>query len=371
VEDSPVATRSKQKNASTAWSMISLEDDERQYAGNLGYEDDLRRVYRFNSHVPNHTRVKRGDLVLLRNKTRLLGVARIDALDSREDTTVMLRCPECRSVAKPRRKMSPKYRCKLAHEFETPIRIEAPVRVFEARYASTYIEIDDSIPVSLLKAAAPRANDQMSIEEVDITKLERALIKSNPKCAELLAVFAQSDSVGEHEAEATDEPFPSMHVRPEDALEPGYLPTMLDTRRAVMRTILARRGQRKFRDALIRRYGARCVVTGCPVMHLLEAAHISPFRDDNDNHPENGLLLRADIHTLFDLHWLAIEPGSLRVHIAPILRALAPYAELNGAQLLLPDEARPADEALRLSMQAFLTEFRSDSDERARQSTSS
>src|SRR5271155_3471993 len=41
---------------------------------------------------------------------------------------------------------------------------------------------------------------------------------------------------------------------------------------------------------------------------LLEAAHISPYRGLQSNHPQNGLLLRADLHSLFDLGMLAVDP---------------------------------------------------------------
>ena len=62
-------------------------------------------------------------------------------------------------------------------------------------------------------------------------------------------------------------------------------------------------------------YGDQCMVTGCKIVDILEAAHISPYRGECDNDVENGLLLRADIHTLFDLNLLGIEPKSLIVHI--------------------------------------------------------
>jgi putative restriction endonuclease len=88
----------------------------------------------------------------------------------------------------------------------------------------------------------------------------------------------------------------------------NYAPRTGDQRRVTARQIRERRGQRAFRDALRRRYGGRCAVTGCTVLDLLEAAHIKPYRGDRDNNPQNGLLLRADIHTLFDLDLLGIEP---------------------------------------------------------------
>jgi HNH endonuclease len=42
---------------------------------------------------------------------------------------------------------------------------------------------------------------------------------------------------------------------------------------------------------------------------------IRPYRGDHDNDPKNGLLLRTDLHTLFDLNLLGIKPDTLTVII--------------------------------------------------------
>ena len=62
--------------------------------------------------------------------------------------------------------------------------------------------------------------------------------------------------------------------------------------------IIRRRGQPKFRKALLRIYGGRCAITGCSVEAALEAAHVTPYRGERTNVPANGILLRSDIHTL-------------------------------------------------------------------------
>jgi putative restriction endonuclease len=73
-------------------------------------------------------------------------------------------------------------------------------------------------------------------------------------------------------------------------------------------------------------------VTGCDISQIIEAAHILPYRGEEYNHPSNGLLLRADIHTLFDLNMLWIEPSKFKVVLHP--EALkGEYAALNGKRL--------------------------------------
>ena len=75
----------------------------------------------------------------------------------------------------------------------------------------------------------------------------------------------------------------------------------------VLREILARQGQPRFRNNLLEAYDATCCVTKSKVVELLEAAHIDPHSDGGDYSLENGLLLRSDIHTLFDQYLLAFD----------------------------------------------------------------
>jgi len=133
----------------------------------------------------------------------------------------------------------------------------------------------------------------------------------------------------------------------------GYSPQAGDRREVVERQIRERRGQPQFRDALCKRYGNRCLVTGSEVLAVLEAAHIKPYRGEDDNHPENGLLLRADIHTLFDLDLLGIEPEQLRVELHPDLAKDREYGSLTGRTLGCARDQRPSREALQLRYAQF------------------
>ncbi|GGO65212.1 HNH endonuclease [Bowmanella pacifica] len=70
-----------------------------------------------------------------------------------------------------------------------------------------------------------------------------------------------------------------------------------------------RKKQNKFRESILRAYGGQCMVTGCTVIVVLEAAHIIPFSESPDNSLDNGLVLRADIHKLFDSNLIRITSG--------------------------------------------------------------
>jgi hypothetical protein len=99
-----------------------------------------------------------------------------------------------------------------------------------------------------------------------------------------------------------------------------------------LRSIRKRRGAPRFRRGLLRLYGQRCAITGEGPVDVLEAAHIEPHAVRGRNSADNGLLLRADIHTLFDLGLLKVEPNSMSVQIHPKLRSTY-YESLHGTIL--------------------------------------
>ncbi|WP_285789593.1 HNH endonuclease [Micromonospora sp. NBRC 101691] len=128
-----------------------------------------------------------------------------------------------------------------------------------------------------------------------------------------------------------------------------------DARLRIARQIVARRGQRAFRAALMQAYGGRCAISGTNAEAALEAAHLLPYRGKESNVLQNGLLLRADIHTLFDLRLLAIEPASRCVRVSQQL-AKTSYRELEGVRLAEPaaQNQRPAIAVLETIWRPFL-----------------
>ena len=125
-------------------------------------------------------------------------------------------------------------------------------------------------------------------------------------------------------------------IESEQADDPGFDPDNVhDERERAIRAIRLRRGQPAFRVALLEAYGSRCAITGCAVKDVLEAAHIAPYRGSLTNHSSNGLLLRTDLHTLFDCGLVAIEPNTRTVVIAKALEGSC-YANIAGKSLRPP-----------------------------------
>lgn len=129
-------------------------------------------------------------------------------------------------------------------------------------------------------------------------------------------------------------------------LPSAFDPAMIeDGRERVAREIAIRRGQAVFRRQLLEAYGC-CAMTGCCVEAALEAAHIVPYQGPGTNHPSNGLILRADLHTLFDLGLLAVDHETLAILVASRLDGTE-YEVLRGQVLrLAPGRTSPSKEAL-------------------------
>ncbi|HSD61518.1 MAG TPA: HNH endonuclease, partial [Burkholderiales bacterium] len=81
----------------------------------------------------------------------------------------------------------------------------------------------------------------------------------------------------------------------------------------------ARLGQGAFRVLVTDAYHRRCAVTGEKTLPVLQAAHIRPFAENGPNTVDNGLLLRSDLHTLFDLGYLTVT-DEYRVEVSQQIR---------------------------------------------------
>lgn len=77
----------------------------------------------------------------------------------------------------------------------------------------------------------------------------------------------------------------------------------------------ARLGQGTFRILVTEAYRRRCAITGQHTLPVLQAAHIKPYSQTGPNNVSNGLLLRSDLHILFDQGYLTIT-GDFHVEVS-------------------------------------------------------
>ena len=109
-----------------------------------------------------------------------------------------------------------------------------------------------------------------------------------------------------------------------------------DERLRTLKSIVARRGQQKFRNSLLKQYENKCAISSCEIVAILDAAHVRPYRGDFTNSLNNGLILRTDLHTLFDLDLLGVDPETLEVHISESIDDQN-YQKFEGVKLRSPN----------------------------------
>jgi putative restriction endonuclease len=116
-------------------------------------------------------------------------------------------------------------------------------------------------------------------------------------------------------------------------------------------TVLTRLGQSAFRVIVTDMYKRQCAVTNSHVLHVLDAAHIRPYAQGGNHLPNNGLLLRQDVHTLFDRGYLTVT----RDYHVEVSRRLKDefdngkeYYALQDRNIVLPESPifRPSEEQL-------------------------
>ncbi|MGJ5819934.1 HNH endonuclease [Paludibaculum fermentans] len=84
--------------------------------------------------------------------------------------------------------------------------------------------------------------------------------------------------------------------------------------------VTPRLGQGAFRVMVTDIYQRRCAMTGERTLPVLEAAHIKPYAEGGVHELRNGLLLRSDLHKLFDAGYLTVDPDERRILVSRRIR---------------------------------------------------
>lgn len=120
-----------------------------------------------------------------------------------------------------------------------------------------------------------------------------------------------------------------------------------------------RLGQGAFRMLVTDSYDRRCAVTRERTLPVLDAAHIIPYGEGGSHDPANGILLRRDIHSLFDRGYVTVTPD-LRFEVSRRIREDyengRDYYALHGREVAAPSspDHRPDPAALRWHNDRFL-----------------
>ncbi len=133
---------------------------------------------------------------------------------------------------------------------------------------------------------------------------------------------------------------------------PEVLEDSSERRFGAPQIVLPRLGQGSFRIVVTDAYRRRCAVTGSPVLHVLEAAHVKPYARGGTHEVSNGVLLRQDYHTLLDHGYITVTTD-FKIEVSRRIREEfdngKEYYAVHGKELVLPSrpEFRPDPGALR------------------------
>lgn len=321
-----------------AW-ILKSKGDESAFGGNEGYDDVVGTTYIYDTTVKNHDKISEGDIIIVAGKKYIEGFGRIEKIEIKPNISKLrFRCPVCNTQEHYERKnISPKFKCRIKHEFDSLIQEEVMVNQFSAMYKGNYIPCSPKSSVNLLNDYYVKRNFYYSIQPVriDFFRKEFPLV---------LDKFSTEGIIPEFETKVVDQSFLEMSE---------YLPSEVDARISQIARMVSRQGQQRFREALIKYYGTKCMITGCEIPQAIEAGHVNPYRGKKDNHPANGLLLRRDLHALFDCNMIGIHPDDLKVHIHPSLKN-SEYFSLENKVILLPRNGlSPSREALEIRWKLF------------------
>ena len=171
------------------WLVLTFGED-RQHAGNAGYDDVPDKSYSYDSYVANHRQISVGHCLLICNRKRAVGIARINRIDEEPSTRVLQRCPECQgSGIKKRLTKKPVYRCKSGHEFEEPVRENASCTKYTAHFTGAFEPFIEVFGRDFLRQGCPRYSDQNAMQEFDYLRMEAAFRTTFPKTANVIANF--------------------------------------------------------------------------------------------------------------------------------------------------------------------------------------
>ncbi|MGW2490263.1 HNH endonuclease [Streptomyces sp. NPDC001606] len=284
----------------TAWLMY-LGEDAKRVGG--GYDDNPSTHYSWDSRVPNAARVQVGDTIVLWDGDTSLGLSVIEDITTGSGEKDLSSCPSCgKADIAERKTMTPKYRCwtkTCKAEFDAPTVETVPVITYRANYEAGWIDLRGDLSGGELRALCEEPKSQNALRRLRWNDF-RARVETGENSTPL---------------------------------------DIIDTAREVIagghstRTVRARIGQAAFRSSLLAQFGEMCAFTGPMPGVVLEAAHLYSYAANGKHHTFGGLLLRRDVHRLFDLGRISIDPNTLTLDVTPDTRKYPDYAALHGKPL--------------------------------------
>jgi transcription elongation factor Elf1 len=278
-----------------AWLMMVKD---KPVALSAGYLDDVSRIYRWDDTVPNYERPSPGDVVILWDSHQLLGVSIIEAIETSAGQKVRFRCPECNHTdLRERKSKKPVYKCgKCKIEIDEPKEQSLSVVTYHASYDSSWVDLSAELNGPILRSLCRSPKSQHSIRAINYARFLDKL----PSTLQM--------------------PIKKILSRGASPIPSGHTP----------RVQKVRNGQPTFRRQLLKKYGEICVLSGSAPRDVLDAAHLYSYAELEKHYLYGGLLIRKDLHRLFDLGRIRIDPKSLNIFVNDSLFEYPVYRSLHG-----------------------------------------
>lgn len=298
----------------TAWLVLAVGDEDRQHGGNDGYDDDPSQHYSWDDTVPNHARIAVGDVIALWDKKQLLGLGVISEIETGSEIKTLYFCPECKKADfKRRKRMKPTWRCnKCPAQFEVPGSKTKRVVTYRSRHGEAWMDGRGLLAGRQLRALCDSPDSQLSMRPARWEKLRDALLAIEG--VEFSDLDPDADGADDSPAEA----------RERRRITGGHR----------MSNVRTRVGQGPFRQQLLNDHGQVCAFTGPAPAGALQAAHLYSYADEEEHHDWGGLLLRNDVHSLFDRGQISVNPDTGCIEVDDELLGYPAYAELHGRKPL-------------------------------------
>ena len=292
--------KGRNHDQTTAWLMLTKE---KPSIFSAGYDDNPSQYYSWDNTVPNHKFPRKGDVIVIWNGKSLIGAAVVGEIAHGKQEKIRYRCPKCnKSNLSPTPTKSFQYTCGVKdckHETNEPIEDPIAVDTYRASYPISWMDLSGELDGDILRGLCLKPKSQHSIREINYTLFLDAL---PPRIKGPAKKLLPTDST----------PIPS-----------GHTPRVTKTRN----------GQTKFRESLLKMHGENCALSGPAPSHVLDACHLYSYADVGKRYPDGGLLIRKDLHKLFDWGLILVNPKSLNIFVDESLSEYPVYHSLHGNKL--------------------------------------
>ncbi|MDQ0933360.1 HNH endonuclease [Streptomyces turgidiscabies] len=284
----------------TTWFVLAM-GAERVHGGNDGYDDDPARHYSWDSTVPQHANLAAGDLIALWDKKKLLGISVIERIDTGSEVKSTYFHRACNKASfKPLKTGDHRWWCATCRErFNDPGTRTRPVTTYRSHHSRAWQDLSGRLTGAQVRALCDKPASQHAMRPARWEKVRAALLAAGARVP----------------ADITD--------RARVVIRGGH-------RRA---SVEVRLGQALFRKRLLEEQGEVCAFSGPAPAAALEAAHLYSFADSGEHHEYGGLLLRRDLHRLFDTGRIAVNPDTATLDVSDDIRGYPLYGQMDGQTL--------------------------------------